>query len=96
MAVSTEYIRTESVEEDEAVSDGSNNDDGIHGYSEDEVDDGGGGGRKLKRGRVHIRGRAIRLDYSTVNKAAYRILALDHARIVLGVGPRTVKILYLV
>ncbi|KAF9546934.1 hypothetical protein EC957_009099 [Mortierella hygrophila] len=95
VAVSTEYARSESVDEEEAVADGADIDDGSHGNNEDEVEDGGEGGG-LNTSRVHMRGKAIRLDHSTVNKAAYRILALDHARIVLGVGPRTVKILYLV
>lgn len=94
-AVSTEYVKSESVDEEEADSDGVDIDDDSHGDNEDEVEDGGEGGG-LKTRKVHMRGKAIRLDHSTVNKAAYRILALDHARIVLGVGPRTVKILYLV
>ncbi|KAG0297362.1 hypothetical protein BGZ96_006741 [Linnemannia gamsii] len=95
VAVSIEYTSSESVEEDDAVSDGSDIDDDSHDCNEDEVVDGSGGCSDLKRGRVHVRGKDIRLDHSTVNKAAYRILALDHARIVLGVGPRTVKVLYL-
>ncbi|KAG9068070.1 hypothetical protein KI688_011662 [Linnemannia hyalina] len=95
VAVSTEYARSESVDEEEAVADGADIDDGSHGDNEDEVEDGDEGG-VLKASSVHMRGKAIRLDHTTVNKAAYRILALDHARIVLGVGPRTVKILYLV
>lgn len=98
VAVSIEYTRSGSVEEedDDAVSDDSDIDDDSHDFNEDEVVVGGGGCSDLKRGRVPTRGKAIRLDYSTANKAAYRILALDHARIVLGVGLRTVKILYLV
>ncbi|KAF8945330.1 hypothetical protein BGZ47_002874 [Haplosporangium gracile] len=94
VAVSTEYTRSESVEEDEAVADGADIEDDNH----NEVKDSGGGDEEggLKTGRVYMRGNPIRLDHSTVNKAAYRILALDHARIVLGVGPRMIKILYLV
>ncbi|KAG0059708.1 hypothetical protein BGZ90_004355 [Linnemannia elongata] len=93
VAVSTEYAR--SVDEEEAVSDGADIDDDSHSDNEDEVEN-RGEGSGLETSRVHMRGKAILLDHSTVSKAAYRILALDHARIVLGVGPRTVKILYLV
>ncbi|KAF9148925.1 hypothetical protein BG015_009310 [Linnemannia schmuckeri] len=94
VAVSTEYTRSESVEEDEVVSDGADTEDDNHNKVRDgdEGDEEGG----LKTGRVYMCRKPIRLDHSTVNKAAYRILALDHARIVLGVGPRKVKILYLV
>ncbi|KAG0220340.1 hypothetical protein BGX33_000015 [Mortierella sp. NVP41] len=97
----------EVVEEDDSegsdIGDGNEDDGGGSGL-------GGGGGGGLStvglggqgdqeqrtRGKVRMRGKPIRLDHSTVNKAACRILALDHARIVLGIGPRTVKILYLV
>ncbi|KAG0056277.1 hypothetical protein BGZ83_005832 [Gryganskiella cystojenkinii] len=46
---------------------------------------------------IQKRGKTISLsDLSGDNKAACRILAMDHARLVLGLGPKIVKILYLV
>ncbi|KAK3815269.1 MAG: hypothetical protein J3Q66DRAFT_344161 [Benniella sp.] len=46
--------------------------------------------------QIQQRGKRVHLNDFAGNKAAYRILAMDHARIVLGVGPRIVKILCLV
>jgi len=54
---------------------------------------------RLGKNQVWIqkRGKTISLsDLADNNKAACRILAMDHARIVLGMGPRIVKILCLV
>ena len=46
--------------------------------------------------QIQRRGRLVHLNDFAGNKAAYRILAMDHARIVLGVGPKIVKILCLI
>ncbi|KAF9131719.1 hypothetical protein BGW39_001404 [Mortierella sp. 14UC] len=91
VAVSTEYALSESVEADDDGADATD-----VGDDNEVQDSGGGNGGNLKATKVYMRGKAIRLDHSMVHKAAYRILALDHARIVLGIGPRTIKILYLV
>lgn len=46
---------------------------------------------------IQKRGKSISLsDLADINKSACRILAMDHARIVLGMGPRIIKILCLV
>ncbi|KAG0025199.1 hypothetical protein BGZ82_010158, partial [Podila clonocystis] len=49
-----------------------------------------------RQGPRQRRGRLIHLDVESGNKAACRVLMMDHARIVLGVGPRMVRILFLV
>ncbi|KAF9910869.1 hypothetical protein EC991_005332 [Linnemannia zychae] len=95
VAVSTEYTLSKSAEEDDDSANGSDDDANQDDNNENENTD-SGNGDDLKASMVYIRGKAIRLDRLRSYSAAYRILALDHARIVLGIGPRTIKILYLV
>ncbi|KAF8924318.1 hypothetical protein BGZ58_001924 [Dissophora ornata] len=51
---------------------------------------------RMRMQRVQRKGRLIHLNDFAGHKAACRILAMDHARVVLGIGPRIVKILCLV
>ncbi|KAF9188901.1 hypothetical protein BGZ51_000239 [Haplosporangium sp. Z 767] len=49
-----------------------------------------------KVNKIQLRGKSIHLNDFAGQKAACRILAMDHARIVLGMGPRIVKVLCLI
>lgn len=100
----------DEVKEDEEEIQGEE-DEGGKRYEDDETSDHDGDGdvkgkakrpkslppRTLARqGPRQRRGRLIHLDVESGSKAACRVLTMDHARIVLGVGPRMVRIVYLV
>ncbi|KAF9902269.1 hypothetical protein BX616_001990 [Lobosporangium transversale] len=108
-AATTEY--TEQVVDDEGDDEYVGEDVDGDSNSKEIVFEVGGGGRQKQeqeekrdvgsfRSRKHPRiqrpGKPIHLNDFAGHKAACRILAMDHARIVLGMGPRIVKVLYLV
>ncbi|KAF9361584.1 hypothetical protein BGX26_001589 [Mortierella sp. AD094] len=95
VVISTEYAQHvdeegEDEEEEKEEEEGKET-DGLEGFGNEK--------ERIKRLEVaHIprRGRLINLNDFAGHKAACRVLAIDHARIVLGMGPKMVKILCLV
>ncbi|KAF9117059.1 hypothetical protein BGX27_005609 [Mortierella sp. AM989] len=102
VVVSTEYAQHigEGDEDAEEEEEGEEYDDEEkeEGSEEGESEAPDSGHLKRKDELVHIprRGKPIHLNDFAGHKAACRVLAMDHARIVLGMGPRIVKILCLV
>ncbi|KAF9282483.1 hypothetical protein BGZ68_005949 [Mortierella alpina] len=84
VAMSTEYTQQESEEGPQGSADGVGDSD----VEEDACRDG--------QTWIQKRGKAIHLNDFAGHTGACRILAMDHARIVLGMGPRIVKILCMV
>ncbi|KAG0005780.1 hypothetical protein BGZ79_001899 [Entomortierella chlamydospora] len=93
IAISTEYaqnISGESEDEEEEVEE-------EEGMGTDRLEESENERiRRLEAARIPKRGRLINLNDFAGHKAACRVLAMDHARIVLGMGPKVVKILCLV
>ncbi|KAG0207870.1 hypothetical protein BGX28_001019 [Mortierella sp. GBA30] len=90
IAMSTEYAQQQRASPLESPSDDDNEEDDTreeeHARSEIEDDI-----RLIQR-----RGKVIHLNEFAGHKTACRILAMDQARIVLGIGPRVVKVICLV
>ena len=99
--VEEEEVEEESVQDDEDKGGYKDENDTTRGHSGNADAKGEAGPKRLSRslarqGSPQQRGRLINLDVDSGSKAACRVLAMDHARIVLGVGPRMVRILFLV
>ncbi|KAF8982606.1 hypothetical protein BGZ46_000929, partial [Entomortierella lignicola] len=91
--MNTEYAQIEEEEEEEETEDNKedNSMEGLKGFEMEKEQVG-----EYEVTRSPRRGKAIHLNDFAGHKAACRVLAMDHARIVLGMGPRIVKILCLV
>lgn len=96
-----EVVEEEGVQGDEDKGGHRDEDDEARNHSGDDDVKAEAGPKRLSRSLAkqrppQRRGRLIHLDVDSGSKAACRVLTMDHARIVLGVGPRMVRILFLV
>ncbi|KAI1310194.1 hypothetical protein EDD11_003902 [Mortierella claussenii] len=92
--VSTEYTPQQQMEDEKVEEEEEGKDEEKGKEERGEQED----GTQTSGARIHPvqrRGRLIHLHDFAEHKAACRILAMDHARIVLGMGSRTVKVLCL-
>ncbi|KAF9371198.1 hypothetical protein CPC16_003204 [Podila verticillata] len=96
-----EVVEEEGVQGDEDKGGHMDENDEARGHNGDDDRKAEAGPKRLSRSLTkqrppQPRGRLIHLDVDSGSKAACRVLTMDHARIVLGVGPRMVRILFLV